>query len=232
MENIVDWKKYVLVFIITCLIFGGAIWLSDFFGNKKIDTLNKIQDQISIDILSSETQFALLEELSCADINKSILSQELNDLATKIEYSEKNIGTDNSEIVSLKRYYSLLEIKDYLLMKKISQRCGQKSIFVLYFYTTKDNCSECVRQGFILTALREKYPGLRVYSFDYSLDLSAVKALISIYNIEDTKLPALVINRELFTGYHSVEDIEKAFPQLKTLNVVEPTAEKTKDTKD
>lgn len=66
-----------------------------------------------------------------------------------------------------------------------------KSVFVLYFYKT-DDCTDCEKQGYALTALREKYPGLRVYSFDYGLNLSAIETLIRIYKIKDTELPALV----------------------------------------
>ncbi len=221
MEKI-DWKKYIIVFFITLLLFLTAVYLSNYFSNKRIDQLKAIQNKISIDILSSETQYALLEDLSCADINNSMLSQELNSLGEKIDSEEKNGNADDSDLLSLKRYYSLLEIKDYLLMKKVSERCGQKSFFVLYIYTNKDNCSECVKEGYVLTALREKYPNLRVYSFDYSLDLSAVTALKSVYKIEDTKLPALVINGELLTGFKSVDDIEKLFPELKKIEQASP----------
>lgn len=213
MEKI-DWKKYIIVFFITLFLFLTAVYLSNHFTNKRIDQLKSIQNKISIDILSSETQYALLEDLSCKDINNSMLSQELNSLGEKINSEEQNGSTD-ADFMSLKRYYSLLEIKDYLLMKKVSERCGRKSFFVLYIYTNKDNCSECVKEGYVLTALREKYPNLRVYSFDYSLDLSAVTALKSVYGIEDTKLPALVMNGELLTGFKSVDDIEKLFPELK-----------------
>jgi hypothetical protein len=102
-------------------------------------------------------------------------------------------------------------------MKEISERCGQKTVFILYFYTTSDNCSECVRQGYVLTELRKKYPGLRVYSFDYGLNLAAIETLISIYNIEDTKLPAIVSDRKVYTGYRSVEAIEALIPKLKEI---------------
>ena len=121
------------------------------------------------------------------------------------------------EISDLKKFYSLLQIKDYLLMKKISERCKMDSVFVLYFYTTESNCAECTKQGYVLTALREKYPEFRVYSFDYALDLPAVKTLISIYDVEDTKLPAMVINGKLVTGFKSVEEVEKMLPALKNL---------------
>lgn len=214
MQQKTDWKKYIIVLFITCTIFVTAVALSNYFNGKKINQLKAIQDSIAIDILSSETRYALSEELSCPDVFTSFLSSELNTLSQKIEYSEKNIGENNNEVKGLKRYYSLLEIKDYLLMKKVTERCKLKPIFVLYFYTTSENCSECTRQGYVLTSLREKYPELRVYSFDYSLDLSAVKALIEIYKVEDTKLPTLVVNGKLLTGFQSVEDFEKLIPEL------------------
>jgi hypothetical protein len=215
-----DWKKYVIVLFITSTIFLGGIWLSSYFSNKKIDQLKSIESTISMDILSSETQFSLLEEQSCTDVSATALSSELNSLADKITYSENNIGTENVDVISLKKYYSLLEIKDYLLMKKITERCGQKPIFVLYFYKN-DNCDDCTKQGYVLTSLRENYPNLRVYSFDYNLDLSAIRAMTSIYKVPDN-LPALVINGKVYSGLQSVEAIEKTFPQLETIKVETP----------
>ncbi len=203
----IDWKKYLIVFLFTVGLFLYASYVSNYFGNKKIEQLKSIQDKISIDILSSETQFSLLSELSCKNISSSALSDELGELGHKLEWGEKNLGA--TETVSyLKKYYSLLQIKDYLLNKKISERCKTKAAFILYFYTTKDNCGECEREGLVLSALRDKYPELRVYSFDYSTDLSAVKSMLQIYKIEDTKLPALVIGDDLLTGFHTIEDLE------------------------
>ncbi len=212
-----DWKKYVIVFFITLGLFALAGGLSNFFTNKKVEAIRDIQSKIAIDILSSETQFSILSELSCEqdDGGENLLS-ELNDLAAKIEYSERNLK-GSEDLTELKRYYTILEIKDYLLTKKINQKCGQKYIPLLYFYTTADNCTECVKQAFVLTELREKYPGLRVYSFDYNLDLSALNALLRVYKIDDTKLPALVINERKVTGFHTVEEIEKIYPAIKKL---------------
>ncbi len=216
-----DWKKYVIVLFITLTIFVSGLWISNYFNNKKIDQLKNIESKISLDLMSSETQFSLLQEQSCKDVSGTILSSELNSLADKISYSENNIGIKNVDVISLKKYYSLLEIKDYLLMKKIRERCGEKSIFILYFYKN-DNCEDCTKQGYVLTNLREKYPDLRVYSFDYNLDVSAISAMISIYNVPDN-LPALVINGKVYSGFQSIEDIEKTFPQLKTIENTDKT---------
>ncbi|OGI75575.1 hypothetical protein A3C67_00600 [Candidatus Nomurabacteria bacterium RIFCSPHIGHO2_02_FULL_42_19] len=208
MNNNIDWKKYLIVFLITISLFLTASYVSNYFGNRKIDQLKSIQDKISIDILSSETQFSLLSELSCKNISDSALSGELGELGSKLEWGQENLGA-TEEVSYLRKYYSLLQIKDYLLMKKISDRCKVKSAFILYFYTTAENCSECEREELVLTALREKYPELRVYSFDYSTDLSAVKAMLQIYKIKDTLLPALVVADDVLTGFHSLEELEE-----------------------
>jgi len=206
-ENFIDWKKYLIVFLFTVGLFLSASYVSNYFGNKKINQLKLIQDKISIDILSSETQFSLLSELSCRNISDSILSGELEELGKKLEWGQDNLGVTD-EVLYLKKYYSLLQIKDYILTKKISERCKTKSAFILYFYTTAENCSECEKQGLVLSVLRDKYPELRVYSFDYSIDLSVVKALLQIYKIEDTKLPALVIDEDVLTGFYDINKLE------------------------
>lgn len=203
----IDWKKYLIVFFITIGLFLTASYASNYFSNKKIDQLKLIQDKIAIDILSSETQFSLLSELSCNNISDSVFSGELEELGSKLEWGQENLG-NSEEVTYLKKYYSLLQIKDYLLSKKISERCKVKSAFILYFYTTAENCSACEREGLVLSSLRDKYPELRVYSFDYSTDLSAVEAMLKIYKIKDTELPAIVLDDEVLTGFHSIEDLE------------------------
>lgn len=228
-----DIKRYIVVFLITLALFITTLGISYFFSNRKIESIKSIQDQVGIDIMSSETQFQLLQELSCKDVAANTLSDTLNELADKIAYSEANLK-NSDQVTELKRYYSLLEIKDYLLMQKIKAKCGTTIVPVFYFYTTAENCSECIKQSAVLTEIRSSYPELRVYSFDYNLDLSALQSLIKIFKVEDTKLPALVINDKLYTGFQSIEDIEKAVPEIVKMREKRLKAEaiqKTLDTK-
>ncbi len=173
MHEKIDWKKYVIVLLITGGLFLTASYLSNYFGGQKIEQLKTIQDKIAIDILSSETEFSLLSELSCKNISDSAFSSELGELGRKLEWGQNNLG-NTDEVSNLRKYYSLLQIKDYILMKKISLRCGVKSAFILYFYTGGESCTECQKEGVVLSSLREKYPELKVYAFDYSTDLSAI----------------------------------------------------------
>lgn len=219
-----DIVRYITVFIITLALFLSATWLSSSLNNRKLDEVKTIQDKISIDILSSETQFQLLQELSCKDVSATSLSTELNDLAEKISFSEQNIKNQD-QVIELKKYYSLLQIKDYLLMEKIRSKCKVSVVPVFYFYTTEENCSDCVKQSAVLTELRSEYPELRVYSFDYNLKLSALESLIKIFKVEDTKLPAVYMNEKLFTGFQSKDTILKTFPELEKYKQAREKAE-------
>ena len=213
--------------MITTAVFFTALFVSDYFNERRIETIRNIEDRISIDILSLETQFDLLEELSCSEITEnSALSKELNALERRLSYTEVQLGTDNPEVLKLKQSYSLLQIKDYLLMKKISAKCGLSPIFILYFYSNKGDCKDCVRMGHILTFLREQYPKLRVYSFDYNLSLSALETLITI-NAVNKELPAFVIGDQVYYGFHSREEMEQIIPELDTLR--EEAATSTKE---
>lgn len=221
MNHSIDWKKYLFAFAITAIIFATALYASNYFGQKKIAEIRSIQDQIAIDILSTETQFSLLEELSCSEVTGgSVLSRELGDLEEKLASTEQDRGAGDQAVLILKKYYSLLEIKDYMLMQRIAEKCRKTPVSIIYFYSTEKDCPDCERQGYVLTHLRETYPELRVYSFDYTMDLSAVKTLVSINKVRN-ELPALVISSptatsQVYYGFQSVETLE-SLPQIKPL---------------
>ncbi len=217
----IDWKKYVIVLFITVGLFGLATYASSFLDQKRLSELKTVQDKISLDILSSETEFSILEELSCKDASTSLMTPRLNELESKIQYSEQNIGINNPEVITLKRYYTILQIKDYLLMKRISDRCKLNSTFVLYVYDP-NICVDCEKQGLVLNSLRTKYPNLQIYSFDNTVESSAMKALILTYKVPN-EFPSFVINGKVYSGFKTMEDIEKLIP-----NVVKQRADELK----
>lgn len=221
----IETKKYVFAFVITVIVFFGALVISNFFSSRRIAEVKSIENKISLDILSSETQFALLRESSCKSIDHSTaFSEELSAIASRLSYMEEKSGDSDEEVMSLKKYYSLLQIKDYLLVEQVKQKCGVKPITIIYFYSNAGDCEDCKRAGYVLTKLREEFPELRVYSFDYNLDISAVKTMKSIQGVKN-KLPALVIWDEPYYGFKSSEDIEKIIPQLKRIRTAREKAE-------
>lgn len=224
----ISWRMYAAAFGITVLLFVTAFGASTLFSEYRVADVRAAQDDISTDILSIETQFDLLQEHSCADVGENtILPSALTSLGNQLSYMESQSTGTNEEVLRLKRLYSLLEIKDYLLMKQLSSRCGLKPVFILYFYSNKGDCTECESQGYVLTSLAQKYPQLRIYSFDYNLDVSALQSLIAIDDVGPT-LPALRINGTSYYGLQKVSDVEKILPELAKLQVATTTTPSTK----
>ena len=205
-------RNALLALVITSAIFATGFWVSNSINEVRLDEVRSIESRIAVDILSSETQFDLLGKLSCSEISENtVLSSELNSLADRLAVTEARLGSENAEVMSLKRQYSLLEIKDYLLMQEVAEKCKLKPVFVLYFYSNEGDCPNCNKVGHVLTYLRQTYLGLRVYSFDYHLDLGALETLISINKVKP-ELPAFIVNGKSYYDLNELEDFEKILP--------------------
>jgi hypothetical protein len=210
------WGSYAVAFLITALIFATALYASNYFNGQRIADIRAEQDDISTQILSLQTQFDLLQQHSCTDIaENTTLPSELTSLGSQLSYLESQ-GGNLDEVIRLKSLYSVLEIKDYLLMKQLAARCNLKPVFILYFYSNKGDCANCEKQGYVLTSLAESYPQLRIYSFDYNLAVPALQTLIGIDQVSN-KLPALIINGKQYNGFQSIADIQKILPQLASM---------------
>ena len=226
-------KKYTLVFFITLAIFAVAYIFANFLYNQRLMQVKSIEDNINRNILESEIQYALLADASC-ETNESggnsILIDEINNLAKRLSYMEDQRGTDDPEVISLKKYYSLLQAKDYLLLRERAKQCGEKPLSILYFYSNKGDCDDCKKMGYVLTSMREDYNTLHIYAFDYNLGLSVVETLKSIYKLEN-KSPILIINHKVYYGFKAREEIEKLIPDLQAVSASSTKATTTTSSK-
>ncbi len=216
-------KRYFIVFIITAIVFALAFWMSSIFSNNKINQLQEIQEQIAIDILSTETRYALLEQTSCVHSVTSLeeeqgLSRELNDLARRLKFMESQLGEEDEDVLFVKKYYSLLQVKDYLLMEEIKNRCGENLFTILYFH--QGECDNCQKQSLVLDELVREYPETRVYWFDKDVNTPAVQTMLSIFGIKQG--PTMVINDKAYEGFYTFEEIQniapEAFPPKEIIN--------------
>lgn len=209
---------------VTLALAGTVAYTVNYLNRARIAELSTIEDQLSIDTLSLDTQFSLLEAAPCdSAASSTTLISELTDLGDRLSYAESQLGSDNAQVIRLKEQYSLLEIRDYLITKELAAACGTKPVIVLYFYSNSGECSNCDKAGYALSYLRNTYPALRVYSFDYNLDLGALKTFITINKVQDS-LPAFVVNSKHSYGFTSLADLEKLFPKgaLATSTAVNP----------
>ncbi len=206
-------RNALIALFITILIVGTVFYSISYLNRERVAELNAIEDQLSIDTLSLDTQFSLLESAPCSYASEGTeLTSELNDLGDRLSYTEGALGTNDPQVVLLKKQYSLLEIRDYLVTKQLANACGTKPTTVLYFYSNAGDCADCDRAGAALSYLRQNYPALRVYAFDYNLDLGALKTLISVDQVMP-QFPSFIIQGKSHYGFTSLEDLEKDFPK-------------------
>lgn len=206
-------RNVLIALLITVMLSGTVAYAVNYLNRVRIAELGAIEAQLSIDTLSLDTQLSLLAATPCDSVASSTtLISDLSDLGNRLSYAEEQLGSDNPQVVRLKKQYSLLEIRDYLLTKQLAEACGTKPVTVLYFYSNAGDCADCDKAGYALSYLRTTYPTLRVYSFEYNLDLGALKTLIAVTRVQNT-LPAFVVNGKHSYGFTSLADLEKQFPK-------------------
>ena len=220
----ITFQKYILAFFITAMIFGLGFFVSHYINNIRFSEINRMRKDFQIQILDMEAQLAHFEEILCPDIGDDILTHELHIIGEKLEFMAENLGRDHPEVLHLKKYYSLLQIRHYHLSQQLCERCALGLVHILYFFADEEDCPDCEEQGFLLTYLREKYPKLRIYSFDYELELLALAAIRPLRpepelvfeeaaapNLLNQKyhLPVLVIEGQVFWGFRGLEEMEE-----------------------
>ncbi|HEX8947006.1 MAG TPA: hypothetical protein VF829_02225, partial [Candidatus Paceibacterota bacterium] len=147
---------------VTVLIVGTVAYAVNYLDRQRIAEINTMQNRLSTDTLSLETQFALLENAPCKNISaNTTLSQELSDLGDRLSFTESRLGSTDPQVLELKKSYALLEIRDYILTQKIGATCKVKPVVALYFYSNAGDCPDCDRAGYALSYLHQTYPNLR-----------------------------------------------------------------------
>lgn len=205
-------KKYIVIFIITAALFISVFLVVGLFNKEKRENILELQRSITIDLIANETQFNLLKNAPCKAIKSdSLLSRQMGELGKKLVYAEETQGKNNKDVIELKKYYSLLEVKDYLLSKEVAEKCDIQIESIIYFY--EDDCKDCEKQGFVLTELKRKYPWLRIYSFDRDLEFSIVETFAGLYDLSE-KAPIIIIGDEKYVGFKTVKEVEEYIPEL------------------
>lgn len=198
---------------ITVVLMTIVTFAIRYLNQARLTELSAIEDQLSIDTLSLDTQFSLLENAPCdSAASSTALTSELADFGNRLAFAETQLGSSHPQVQRLKERYSLLEIRDYLITERIAAACGTKPITVLYFYSNEGDCPDCDKAGYNLSYLRSTYPSLRVYAFDYHLELGALKTFISVHRVKPP-FPAFVINGKRYNGFTTLDDLRSQFPK-------------------
>lgn len=199
-------SKYIAAFAITTLIFVVGIVIGNYISSAKLSTIDDLQQDLAQKTASSELQYLLMAEYPCESVNATELTEELFDIGSRLDFMENKLGKKNRDVINLKKYYFLLEIRHWLFLKKAKEECGINSNLIMYFYSNLGDCKECQQQGYVLNTIHNNFPSVNIYSFDINIDDPSLRTLRRIYGVDST--PTLVVNGELLVGFHDKAKVE------------------------
>ncbi len=200
--------RLVLSAIMSIVIFAVGFLLGAQLFQSKISQLQATQDELQVDTISLEIESQLLSESPCSSASLVELAKRMEQLGPKIDFLEKQSRTE--ELVNLKKYYSLLEIKHWLAIRNTNKNCNADFVPILYFYSNSE-CDGCAEQGVALLHQKTINPKLMIYSFDVDLDLSAVKILKTENKI--AAVPTVVIAGKKYEGLQDANRLTAVLQQ-------------------
>ncbi len=199
----VNWVKLASVFCITTLVFLIGFLVGDYASTFQEDVLSDMRDNIYAEVASSEALYSFMADQPC-NVQLEDFSAHLDKMNERLRAAEEKVGW--RELSSIKAYYFATEIKHYLLINAINEKCSGKYIPVFYFYSN-ENCKYCLEQGLELDTLKKENPLIMIYAFDADNLSPLVTSLVAEYKISE--LPAIVINGITYGGFQSKDDLNK-----------------------
>lgn len=201
----ISWNRYFSVFLLTLFIFIIGFLIAQRISSRTSVQVTETQKELRNYILSLNLQSEIASEYICK-VDVFQLTKEKSELGKRIDVLEKNLGKDHEIVEDLKQDYSLLSLRQWLLVKKVKEECDRSINIIIFFYSNKLNSSESESQGYVLDYIYEKYPdGVVIYAFDIDEENPALKTLKDIYEVKTS--PSVIFNDRLLIGFQSKEKL-------------------------
>lgn len=205
------YKKHLLLTTVALLIFVfvSGILLGRTIGNIESGQVNEFVKENELNTESYLIEQELIENFdqnNCelAAVRIDDISNELANIGRRLttEDAKETLGEENFNF--LKRKFHLMQIKTYILFKRLTDSCNVSSDIILYYYKIDDQDS--AEQGQILDQIVEDFDA-RVFAieYDYSKELAFLE---SYYGIQET--PSIVLNyNAVYRGLTDYDAIAK-----------------------
>jgi len=221
-DGLMNRKRLIIIAIVTTIILYFMGILTGYFVQVKIlssaqEELEKVRKEIydynqNLENIQLEQLYLTTHqgELSCKILISTIDEMHENlgyfwsKLPSKLEVYEK-YSEIQPDYIKLKRDYTLLSIRTWLLSLDVKKKCGGEIIPALYFYSR--DCDSCIDQSYVLDNLKKENPNFSAFIVDFNLDEPIVKIIKNVYNV--TEVPSFIINDKLYSGHQNLEQMKK-----------------------
>jgi len=210
-ERRINVTKYVAVFSMATLIFIIGIIFGQALISSKQSTIVSTQKEISLELADLELQTEFIQRSPCnATTALNNLGEKIDKLGTKIIFLENQIGKNDPTILELKKPYTLLMIRHYMLSEIINAQCGTNNTLIIFVYSNKQEyISDSEKQGYVIDYVKKKFLNtklINVYSIAADIELEMTQTLLQFYNVN--KIPSLIINEKLYSGFQDKDTLE------------------------
>jgi len=199
-------KRHLAALLITLVVFSIGILLGYSINEARVNYLQDIGKQQSLDFDSLRLQSLyverLLEEENCEAIAKT-LERNIDNLEKTRARIESFIEDSNKDedYIYLKREYILDQLNYWMLARETKLSCKDNSVLVLYFYSNEAECEDCRTQGAILTNMKETFKDdILIFSIDATFyDEPMVSILRETFNVKF--VPTIMVEKQKFEGF-------------------------------
>lgn len=202
-------KRYVVAFIISCLLFSTGIFIGTQITNSNILEMQKDIELMRMEYSTLETLMLLgnMANVSCDIYDKQIINfgVQTDNFGKKLEFMEPRVDKDNPEIQRMKSTYWIMELRDFLILQQVETKCGKHHDTILYFH--RPGCEMCEYQSKTLKLIKMEYPEVMIYSFDMNSSNLVIQSLNKVYGIKEA--PSIVVNGKTYTGFINKENVKR-----------------------
>ncbi len=218
-------KYNIIALVLAASFFLAGILVGTMVQTQSISSSEKVLSNVETKFNDIETSMILLNmksDIACGyyDTKLKEIDNQLTSLTPVIVKMEKDLSLKDQSYKALKTKFINLRLKYWILNEKDREMCNPNKTTVLYFYTTKEVCSDCEQQGTILSYVVDTV-GKRnfvVAPVDMNEHILLLDIIKETYNI--TKAPALLIdNSVVYKGLIQKEQLYNYVCNVKNLTL-------------
>jgi len=200
---------YLFAALLSLVLYTFGIFTGIYLQKNTERVIEKRLDEIEKSIENTQLEYlyitSLGDKISCDALRTMIEDTTSNVWRIGRELTELE-GSKSEKFFELKKQYSLLSVRAWILNNYLNEKCKDKKIILLYFYSLP--CPDCERQGKELDELREYFKDdIKIFVLDGGLDIPIITTLKKTYGVNIT--PSIVFGNKTFSGFISKEELVK-----------------------
>jgi hypothetical protein len=209
-RKIISKRRYYFAFLIATLIFLIGISITYSIAYFEFQRISNLQEPISYKIFEDKLHYTLFNKDICLEKNYIAISENLAFQGGIIGQLEEKMGKKNKDVIFRKKFYSLILVEHFELVRLLNEKCDKKINTILFFYSNEEkeiDYSEDV--GALLGVLYEQSnDDLVIYSFDINLDSRLIRSLKEVYDVSGP-MNIIVNENQKLSSLNNLDEISK-----------------------